>query len=194
MNKITSGILGLVVSVSLVSAVAYAAFSDTVTVSGIEITTGGVNLQIQGNFNGAYGSIEENINLGNTGLNTLSPGESDWAHFRLYNVNTDDIDLELSAQLISAGSEWNSLKDWVQVDIYELDPSDDTTREVDPIASGTLAEWNTGSIAWTGDDLVAGTDRDYHAVFTLDVDAPNSAAGKTLSDIVFDIVGTQVTP
>lgn len=187
MNKILTGITGLLVVLGLVAGSAFALFSSTVSVTGLAINTASAVLEISTDNS----TFESTLDFGNTVLTTLLPGESDEGDFYLRNTSDDEnLELGLTAELISASGDWGSLNTVISCAVYEDGFTvDDATHSTNYL---TLATWNSGPVSLTGGPLASGDTRQYWINCKLDENADNSVSGKSLTDVSFDIVGTQV--
>lgn len=186
MNKILTGITGLLVVSGLVAGSAFALFSSTVSVTGLALNTGTAGLQIS--FDDV--TYQATADFANTVLTTLMPGESDEGDFWLKNNSDDEtINLDLTARLVSANGDWGALSSVVSCAVYEDGFTvDDATHSTGYIS---LADWNSAPQELTGGPLAHDTSRHYWINCKLDDSADNSVAGKSLTDVSFDIVGTQ---
>jgi len=193
MKKIFISILALVLTVGAVSGAAYAFFSDKVTVSGITLSTGDAHLKIKPS-NAGDDSFGNNLDLlGSIVDEEIYPGygmdNSVFAAFSLKNKSDADIALSVTGQLTSATEDpagsWNLLKDVVQVAVNTSD---------DLLSSGwySLADWNTGAIAFPGPVLDQDDTQDYKVYLRVLITAGNEIALTGLNNITFDLVGTQV--
>lgn len=195
MNKILSGILGLVLTLGLVGGSAYALLSDTASVTGIALSTGSASLLVKPEQEGAvYG---ETAPLNNAVFaNTLIPGRSEWGRFMVMNDSSDSdvdpIDMDLTGQIVSYSGNWGLLSPVVECAVY-LEATG-TPETGDTTGWGTLSTWETSPVPLPGGALVSGEERTYTIRCRLPETAGNEVAGLSLSDVQFDIVGTQVTP
>lgn len=188
MTKIIAGLTGLVATVTLVGASAFALFSDNVTVTNASINVGNANVEIAVDSNGPWLNSLNFESLGPSNpfpLTGLYPGFSKEGIFYLRNVSTAQIELDLSARLTAAPSgSWEDLKDKISVEFYR---SGDDSSGVK-----TLAEWNAVEpTSWNirlpdSDDAY-----EIKAKVTVDPTAGNEIAGKTLNTS-WEITATQV--
>ena len=198
MKKIYLSILAIVLAIGLVSGAAYALFSDTVTVSGLTVSTGDADLELNytgDNVDDHYSSVDE-IPI-DYPINGLYPGFEDNANFHLRNISTSDISLLPKIRLTNAETNWDELKDLIQIKI--------TDRGTD--GSGTyswgwqnLSWWNsksrtisnTAGIHW--EDTTDGTTyaHDYKIEIYVLPSATSAVSGMTLSDIVWQIDAEQI--
>lgn len=178
MNKILSGVLGIVMVASITGGTAYALFTSQATVNGISLSTGSASLLVEGES-----TLDAGINLTN-----LFPGFTDSATFTLTNASTANIALAVKAQLTAAGGDWADLSNVIEVAV-----KDDA---VPPEESDfyTLAEWNAAPIDFGGDAISQGADKDYEVTVRVPESAGDEIAGKSLTNITFVLTGTQVTP
>lgn len=197
MNKILSGLLGLVLVAGLVGGSAYALLSDTASVTGVALSMGTAGLKIR-----AEGAPTDpwldNLPLNNTVFaNRLIPGRSEWGRFEVMNDSTDSdtdpIDMNLTAQLVSYNGNWGVLSDVVECAVYD-EANAGTPTDGATTGWKKLSEWNSAPVALPSAPLVSGDSVMYTIRCRLPETAENEVAGKGLTDMQFDIVGTQVTP
>lgn len=192
MKKILLGIVGVIMTVGLVSGAAYALFSDTVEVKGISIASGNADLQMKvGN------SYEDSVDLTafSSWTSGLYPGKADWGSFVLRNNSTSDIGLKLSMKLTAADGNWNSNNLKKVVEFYI---ADDSSKPSHAYTSWyTLEEWNAADRPFnvTLAQNEEKTFRIYYRVRTTYKDSGNpvgnEVAGKSVTGIKFLITGTQ---
>jgi hypothetical protein len=185
MRKILSGLLGVVMTASVVGGVAYAAFTTTGTVNGINITAGTAALKV-----GATAS-PSNTSTFNAAL-TLSAvypgyGVANDQHTTFVVSNTGSVSLAITAQLTAAAG-WTTtganLKNYVEVAVNTADDSSGTGYH-------TLADWNAGLIAFPGTAINPGDDRTYKVYVRVPASAPDLIQGEHLENITFTLTGTQ---
>jgi len=190
MKKILLSILAIALTVGTVSASAYALFSDTASVAGMAFTSGNADVQVALDKSG--GATYE-TNFGETARFTTAlnsklfgnmyPGFQEWGYFRLKNNSKSKIALGLTGQLRDGVSgNWAELKDKIQIKITTADGSYLTNWY-------TLNEWNSAPRSLG--TLPEGNDPLTYQIHVKMLDAGNDFAGKTLSGVQFDIVGTQ---
>lgn len=185
MKKILTGILGIILVVSVVSASAYALFSSTITVSGITMSTGNAKLLAGQNDDVQYGgSFQAPFTLPG-----LYPGLEISEEFQLKNASASDIDLKISARLTNASGDWSTLKDVMYMKITHNGSNASTGWK-------TLAEWNqAGGVNFPGGNLSKAEGiRDYTMSIRVSADATNAIANKAISNVTFVTTGTQVNP
>jgi hypothetical protein len=123
----------ILILIAVVSGAAYALFTDTAEVKGISFSAGNADLQFSvdgGSWGDSYtfdSLIEENV----------YPGYKDYAEFWVKNDSDSEIDLELSAQIVSQSNTtgWNALKNVAKVWI-----GDETGT--DGVGYNTLQWWS----------------------------------------------------
>jgi hypothetical protein len=189
MNKITTGLIGLVVTIGIVAGTAYAMFTSQVTISGFELKTGTAALEIKPDLNGA--AFGPSINLPAQTFKVLLPGKSEWGRFWLKNNSTvgeprpEILNLLLTGRLTGAGGDWGVLKDLITAEVFEaLNPSSTTGAQ-------TLNTWNSGVVSLPGGSLAPAEEREYIVRFALPSSADNTVAGKTITNITIEFTGTQ---
>lgn len=191
MRKIISGMLGIVMTASVVGGVAYAAFSSTASVEGVSFSSGDANLL---------------VSLDNSNYSVTQNASSTWEFSGLYpnygvandksrdmflkNTSTSDISLSVLGKLRSGvleatAGDWNVLKDkvWVLVALS----SDINTNT----GWHSLAEWNSSGFTLPGGSIAK--DAYEHYVFYVRVDgsAGNEISNAGISGVNFDFTGTQ---
>ncbi len=180
MRKILSGLLGVVMTASVVGGVAYAAFTAQATVNGIDITAGTAALKVGAAINPA-----SNIFSAGLVLAGVYPGYSQNTTFVVKNEGT--VNLTITGQLTGAGG-WNdagvNLKDYVEVAVNTSD---------DSLGTGylTLVNWNSGAIAFPGTAIAPGDNRTYKVYVRVPASAPDLIQGQSLTNITFTLIGTQ---
>ncbi len=191
MKKIYLSILSIVATIGIVSGAAYALFTDTVTVSGLTVSTGNADLQINvmnENVDGNYLNNIDVSSLSGFSIPSLYPGLNANETFWLRNISNGSFHLRPSVQLTSAGGNWNALKEIVEINITDLS---------DNYSWGwrTLAWWNseTKTISQTpGLNTGTANAHQYKIEVRVPTSADNTISGKTLSNVTFVITGTQV--
>ncbi len=161
---------------------AYALFSSTISFGNISMTVGNSALQVQ-LPDGTW--VGENWTSGYT-MTGLYPGLSTSADFKVKNASTAPIALEVSAQLVSAGGDFEALKDAITVRVH---PTDNTRSST---GYKTLTEWNAeGGIKLPGGSLAQGETRDYTMDIEIDTSFGNELAGKSLNDVQVALTAAQ---
>lgn len=194
MKKILGSLIAIVLTIGLVGTAAYALFSDTVTVSGLTITTGTADLEISfnGNDNAFY---EESHNFENLVLaDNVYPGYTNSATFYLRNVSTSDISLRPSTRLTAATGDWGALSNVVQIRVTDVTDSNYSW------GWQTLAWWNavdrtitnTAGVNYEADPTGTANAHEYQIEIRVPTTAGNEISGLSLTDITFVITGTQV--
>ena len=198
MKKIILSVLAIALTVGVVSGTAYALFFDTVQVSGITLATGNADLQVakaSGLLGLTQGTYGDSMDFGGTfeddkmfpGWGTTLPK---CALFWLKNNSDSPISLNLTAQLPDGGvtedvlGSWNALKDVVEIGL-------DDTLIGPPIVWNTLAQWNSSASSFDG-NLIKGVPKMMNICVRVPTSAGNEIAGKKLSNVTFNITGTQV--
>lgn len=187
MNKILSGAMGIVMTGAVVTSSAYALFSAQATVSGISFSTSTVALEVSANGTEFSPNLDANLDL-----EGAFPGygmdNSVTAPLIVRNTS-GDATLDVTAQL-TAATGWNDsqLKDFVEVAVV---PDDTLPEDVGDEEYMTLVEWNASPHAII-DALAPNTTAMVDVYVRLPETAPNSLQGKSLTDITFTLVGTQV--
>ena len=198
MKKIYLSILAIVATVGIVSGAAYALFSDTVTVSGLTVSTGNADLEL--NYSGdnadEHYSPDDNIIISYI-VDGLYPGFEDNANFHLRNISDSDFYLRPKIKLTNAGTDWATLKDVIQIKI-----TDKGTDNTGTYSWGwqNLSWWNTEHRTISDNPGIQNeTNSDdtlYAHNYKIEVkvleSAGNSISGKTLSNVTFEIVADQV--
>jgi hypothetical protein len=184
MRKILSGLLGVVMTASVVGGVAYAAFTTTGTVSGINITAGSATLTV-----GA--AIDPVSNLFNASLSIANVypgfGVANDQNTTFVVKNTGTVNLTITGQL-TAATGWNdtgaNLKNYVEVAV-------NTSNDSSGTGYFTLADWNSGAIAFPGTAITPSENRTYKVYVRVPASAPDLIQGETLTNITFTLTGTQ---
>ncbi len=191
MKKILIGIGQIVLTVALVSTAAYALYSDDVSVSGLTLSTGSADLQINGQQ-----SISNALNVSN-----VFPGWTQGVAFELENESSGDISLDTAARLVSATGDWATLGPVVEVAVVEYDTAQhaaDAVAANDPGLAGvvnstgwlTLATWNGGTPTAFGTTIDTTTPHQYALWGRLPTSADNTTSGKSVT-VNYVITGTQ---
>lgn len=195
MSKILSGFIGLFLVVGLVGGTAYALFSSSVNMQGMVLGTATAGLTIRTDEPG-LNTHTSTLNFQNQSpFKLLVPGELDWGEFWLKNDSTSngpELTLALKGRLTTAAGDWGVLKDAVRMRIcyYSTTPGDhcDENNKTNWM---TLAEWNTTARDLPG-PLVQGPEKRYAIQVLLPSNFDNTVAGKQISNLNFEIVGTQL--
>lgn len=195
MNKILSGLLGLVLVAGLVGGSAYALLSDTASVTGVALGVGSAGLNVRAEGDTVW---HETTDL--TGLvfaNKLIPGRTEWGRFELQNASddsdTDPIDMNLTGQLVAHSGDWDDLSGVIMCSVYD-ELAGGTPTGGASTGWKTLAQWASAPVSLPSGALVSGGERTYTIRCMLPTSADDSVAGMSVTGIGFDIVGTQVTP
>lgn len=191
MKKILTGILGIVLVASVVSASAYALFSSQAKVSGVTIASGNATLKI-----GAGGGGVTTSDLGLYGIPfpKLYPGVSgELPQINLYNESTADFNLKVKGQITSLGNtsgNVNGLLDNVQVRVRNIG-----SGAVTPWL--TLRQWRDEARDLPG-TIPPGVYGLNKGEFVIELRVPasvgNEIANTTLQNMVITLTGTQVNP
>ncbi|MCL5409558.1 MAG: hypothetical protein M1607_01710 [Patescibacteria group bacterium] len=187
MRKIFSGFLGLALVVAVVAGTAYAVFADTVTVSGVNISTATADLKINGTEDSLTlsGILDENIFPG-YGVS----GDKNTT-FTLTNSSTGNFGLDISAKLTSAPGDWNALKDVVYVRVVDESLPYDTGWHL-------LSDWYAGDIPLTISPIGVGSTHTFRVYLQMPYNYPiggtpigNELKNKSITNVTFVITGTQ---
>jgi hypothetical protein len=176
MKKIIISILAIALTISAVSGAAYALFFDKVTVSGITISTGNAGLEISSNGT----DFVTNLNIGASFVN-LSPGDTIPFTWHLKNNSSSAISLAVTGKLITPeGEGWTALGGVITLGINgnSINSSHSLSGWTTPVSLGTIARGVT--VPYTVTFTVPNSDKDQ-----------NDIAGKTLTNLTFELVGTQ---
>ena len=190
MKKIFSGLLGLFLVIGIVAGTGYALFSSKVGITGMVLGTSTPLLQASIN-NSAWSST---LPMGNNPMfQLLVPGKYDWGEFYLQNASNGGLKFNLTGKITAAQGDWGLLSNVVQmrVCVYDTDPN---ILHCGAQNTGwkTLTQWNAGEVVLPGGALNASEVRHLAINLYLDSDAGNGYIGKQISDISFDITGTQI--
>ncbi len=181
MKKIISSILSIVLTISVVSGAAYAAFTDDAQIQGLSITTGNPDLRI---YNPTTELYADNVNFGaslGTLFNRMYPGQ-ERSFTLLLNNNTDSaISLSTFGKL-TAATGWGPISDVIEVKVS--DGVTDTDWK-------SLTLWNSTGFAFPG-TMAQGAEKSYTFSVRIAAGTPNTFAGQSLSDIVFTLTGSTI--
>lgn len=203
MRKIYTGIAALAMTMVVVAGTAYALFTSTVTVTGAVLGTATTGLTLQAYFSGAEDFTDPSTVLdlgGNSFVDPLYPGQSDWGHIKLNNESEPPVDMQLTAQLtaFNASSDWDQLKGVLQMRVREWvgDPTVDGYDNVtgNDTAWMTLEQWNSAPRTLPGGTLPGDGERQYLVEVRLPANAGDEYKGLEVDGLQFEINGTQVTP
>lgn len=171
-----------VILVALSAGSAFALFSSTLSLGGINVTIGSSVLQAQ-LPDGTWVSDKWSSGYDMTGL---YPGLSTSANITLKNASTAPIDLKVSARLVSAGGDWDALKDVIEVRVRDAANSHSST------GFKTLSAWNAdGGITIPGGDLAHDTSKTYTIDVQIDKKYGNELANEKLSNLQIELTGIQ---
>lgn len=190
MNKILSGVLGLVAVLGVTAGSAYALFSDSVEINGIDLETGTANLEIK--FTGGPSFLSA-VTVPTSPLATLSPGEQSAATlFDLNNASSDGLDMNITGFISGheVGPDWDDLKSLLELSVYL--PGENPELLVNSTGFVPLSSWESFSQTLPGGTLLD-TDlpRSYEMRFRLSSSATSTVQGRLLEDLVVTFVGTQ---
>lgn len=161
---------------------AYALFSSTITFGGITMTIGNSALQAQL----PDGTWVADTWTAGYAMSGLYPGLSTSTNFHIKNNSTAPISLDISAQLVSADGDFDTLKDVITVRVRDAGNSHYST------GFKTLADWHAQSgIALPGKALAQGEVREYTLDVAIDKKYGNELAGKSLKNITVALTGVQ---
>ena len=192
MKKILTGFLGLFLVIGIVAGAGYALFSTKLTVTGMVLGTATPGLEIS--LNGTNWA-NDTVPFNSVVFAPLLPGEYDWGEFYLRNTSngtTDHLDLNLTGRLTAAGGDWGVLKDAVQMRICTYDNTAANNCGAPATSWMTLSQWNAEAKNLPGNPLLQTENTHYSIVFFIDSSYTSTIAGKTITGISFEFVGTQV--
>lgn len=183
MRKILSGMLGIVMSASVVGGVAYAAFSSTASVEGVSFSTGDATLSVWD------GDSYESVFTSGWSFSGLYPGATGTPQsFWLKNTSTVAVTLGLTGKLRNGVvGDWDAFKNNVEISITNF-------GVVSPTLWYDLETWNSGTPQFdSGSTLVLsqGQEQQYQMHVRVKPEAGNEIENKTLSGVNFDFTGTQ---
>lgn len=186
MKKILLSILAIALTVGTVSASAYALFSDTVNVAGITISSGDANLKL---YDGA-GTTREITSGANTGLKFegLYPGFRDYGSFTFQNASLSPIKIALTGRLTNANGNWDELKNNIYVAVGEGTKENMTANYTGWVS---LNSWNASVRSLNVPSLAKDEVKTYNLYVYIPADVGNGIAGKSLTNVAFEIYGTQ---
>lgn len=137
MKKILFSLIMIAVTVGIVTASAYALFTDSSDVKGVSITSGDANLLVNGG---------ESLNA-NWFADKVYPGWVSGQRFNLKNASASNINLNLTAKLSSVAYSWDSLKDTTLVALVEYSSWQDADAALAAKNPSLNAVENTGWIS-----------------------------------------------
>jgi hypothetical protein len=207
MNKVISGIVGLIAVTGIVAGIGYALFTSQATMSGMVLGTATPGIQIS-HYNKSndtpvgYGS---NLEFPPYAFQKLLPGEMDWGAFYLKNNSTagmtttatpegDTLDFSLQGSIVTAAGDWNILKNVIKMKVCVLQKGAENwcdTSEGNQTIFKTLAEWKSTQQDLPGGALLQGESRAYVVVFFIDSSVGNSFSGQTIEGMQMQVTGTQ---
>lgn len=186
MRKIISGMLGIVMTASVLGGVAYAAFSSTASVEGVSFSAGDADLRVWD------GSSYVTSFVSGWTFSGLYPGyvyptpQAFW----LKNVSTVAIDLDVKGKLRDGVTgPWAVFKNNVQVAITDF--GDLTIDEGD---WHDLEAWNAGPVSFAAGSnaiLSPGEEQQYQLHVRVKGTAGSELENQTLESVEFDFTGTQ---
>lgn len=194
MKKILFGFFGIMMVIGVVAISARALFSSTATAGGVTFATGNADLRVWDGEDWVSDYSPSDLiftsmypGYGGTGADESTSKE--FITFYLKNMSTSAVSLSIASKLrdgateIPAGS-WDALKDVVYVAVVLPDWSDGSGWH-------TLNEWNSTGFSLPGGFLAQNTEREYRFYVRVDSAAGNEISDKSVSDIVYEFVGTQ---
>lgn len=96
--------------ITIISSSVYSFLSDIEKTEGVVLSAGTTNLQVE---------LLDELDLESMGL-----GETREAEFKLTNLSSENINLNVSAQIVNYKNDWDLLKDKIQISITELGEPD----------------------------------------------------------------------
>lgn len=191
MNKILSGILGVLVVAGVVGGAAFAVLSDTASLTNLALSTGSAALEIKltGDPTEAYDE-ERNVAIEGFFADALIPGSYDEVAFDLRNSSDEEVDFLLTGQLVPGTGDWDTLKGVVTCVVYSAGEDPEGAASV---SSGwwTLEEWSTLGRDLPGDPLAPTSETSLVLRCMLPETADNTTAGLDLAGLEFVVTGTQ---
>lgn len=189
MRKIITGVIGIILTLTVAGGVAYAAFTAQAEVLGTSFNAGTPGLLVSL----GSGYLPTQTATSPWLFQHLYPGfgsdASKFTHLYLKN-SSDSVALTITGKLrdvvteTPAGS-WNILKDKVWVGItLDSDTSQSTGWQ-------KLSDWNSTGFTLPGGSLAIGAEQHYRFYVQVDPSAGNEIKGAGISDVNFDFVGTQ---
>lgn len=190
MKKILTGILGIILVISVVSASAYAVFSSQATLTGLTVASGNANITI-GDGTGPNGV--KTLPLNSATLPKLYPGIVFTlpVNIHFHNESTADIDLKVKGQITawSAPGAWNELADNVLVDVKNV-------TDNSGYVTYTLRQWHDAPRALPGNPLPYGdwahNNKAYEIRLRVPSNVGNEMANQVLNNIKMTVTGEQV--
>lgn len=187
MTKIITGAAGLVATVALVGATAFAQFTTSVTASNVVFATGTAALKVAAPGVPATDSLNFSLFPG-LQLDEFIPGDEEQAAFFL--INEGDVTLDLSLRLTTASGHWSELNNVMKVRLFKGETAPTGENEYH-----TLAEWNAvNGIALTetiAPTPVGGQGDTWTVQIKLDESADDTAKNKSVTTN-WVLTGTQV--
>lgn len=194
MKKVIFSLISILTAVSIVSASAFALFSDTAELRGITFATGNADLLVGVNSNDLRETYP--VLASDFQFLELAPGKNNIDNPQpmvLKNNSSSPIKLSVNGKLnnlfsqIPAGS-FNLLKDVVKMAVV------DSNNSLQPTDWHSLNDWvATEQVILTdANALNQGEIRNFNVYVMVDESASNNISGKTLANIKFDLIGTQV--
>lgn len=206
MKKIIGGILGLFLVIGIVAGTGYALFSDTVTMTGMVLGTAtpGLEISFYNKSDDTPVGYSPTLNFTGQSFQKLLPGEYDWGAFWLRNNSIDGNDnplepydetlnFSLKGSILSAGGNWNALKDVIRMRICVYNEAD--ANGCDPVEKTnwyTMDSWFTTEKTLPGGTLLSGDERPYVINFWIPDSYGNEVSGLTISNMTMQVTGTQV--
>lgn len=182
MKKIWGSMMIILLALGSVAGSAYALFSDTVSIQGVSITSGSVDLLI----NGGDGTLNVAQKM-NDNAQGIYPGYSSpggiFDKFKLKNNSDTAMNMNLKAKIISYNGDWLAMKDKVEFEFVNV-----TTQESSQMHP--LSEWNNGFVNLNA-ALQPGEEEEFVVALHVDPSAGEEIESKSLTNISFDIVGEQ---
>lgn len=185
MRKIITGVIGIILTLTVAGGVAYAAFTSQASVLGVAFNSGTAYLKV---WNSSIYTDSWDSGWNFSGLYPGYNGEASPKTFWLKNDSNVAINLAVTGKLRDGVTgDWSALSPYVQVAIR-------------PVGDGaglvyhTLAQWNTpGGYPIDGGfgAIAQGIERQYNYYVKVDPLADSSIASKSLTGVNFDFTGTQ---
>ncbi len=190
MNKILSGILGVLIVAGVVGGAAFAVLTDAASLTNLALSTGTADLLIKLGTDSSY-TNDRDVTTEGVFAGAFIPGSFQEVEFNLKNDTTSDVDLLLTGRLLTATGDWEALKAALSCVVYVS--GGDPESVVPTVSSGwfTLEQWNFAPRDLPGDPLSPAEEQALVLRCRLPESADNSTSGKSITGVEFEFTGTQ---
>ncbi len=194
MNKILSGILGVLLLAGVVGGAAFAVLTDAASLTNLALSTGTADLLIKLGTDPIENYVNDrDVAVDGVFSGAFIPGSFQEVVFNLKNDTSSDVNFLLTGRLLTASGDWDALKAALSCVVYVSGNDPESTDLA--LSSGwfTLEQWNSAPRDLPGDPLSPAEEQTLVLRCRLPESADNSTSGKAITGVEFEFTGTQET-